>query len=518
MTAACDGLCLVFAYGSVIDSKSRAATFGDAGSDACAARLLPSAGFVRSWCFRAPSGFTALGLHEGRTVGASVNGILLEVPPSLLALLDTREAGYTRVRLQPNDVEVTGGCAVAQALRDKLATPGVTVYAYVPERHELADEDFPVLQSYLVRVKFSRADACVLTPSSPQDVCLTGCLEVGGEAFAAEFLSSTTEWPRFFLDDTPASRRPWQSRGASHARHDMLLCSHAPAGFAARKNPEAFAAAWLTGLRGLWGVPRRNSLFCGREPELAAIEAGLHGGGGSSGGGVSLVELVGLGGMGKSQLAAEFSHRQFTAGYYGFVAWVSAHTAEGLLADLRRLAADCGVDLGDAPAAAAVEALRARLARAHFPWLLVFDDAESIAPVAAVLPRGCGAAHAGHVLVTSRIASDAALLPSSSSARGASSPTAPAPPPRVVQLASWTPSASAAFLSRAGVPPDDASQRLAVVLGHHPLALAVAAAYLSRTDTDAASFLRRSATAAPALLARAGEEVRIPPYLSRLQT
>lgn len=51
----------VFAYGSLISTASRAASLPEAGA-ALRAELGVGLGLVRSWCFRSPTGFTALGL------------------------------------------------------------------------------------------------------------------------------------------------------------------------------------------------------------------------------------------------------------------------------------------------------------------------------------------------------------------------------------------------------------------------------------------------------------------------
>ena len=61
-----------------------------------------------------------------------------------------------------------------------------------------------------------------------------------------------------------------------------------------------------------------------------------------------------MGGVGKTQLAVEFCHRHYAAAKpeaaggasssgYSVVIWLRAETAEVLAADLRALAADCGI-------------------------------------------------------------------------------------------------------------------------------------------------------------------------------
>lgn len=130
---------------------------------------------------------------------------------------------------------------------------------------------------------------------------------------------------------------------------------------------------------------------------------------------VARVATVGLGGVGKTQVAMEYCYRHYEAGtgggggdLYGLVVWLPAENAQALAAALRRLAVDAGM-LGDDPAAAVAAAaarrdgeiaalVRARLLRTRCPWLVVFDNVEpgprGAALLGAHLPSG---AH-GHVL------------------------------------------------------------------------------------------------------------------------
>jgi hypothetical protein len=478
-----------------------------------------------------------------------------------LTALDARERGYARVavplaQLQlldaPADDASAPRAAARAALAALLAHPAASVWLYLPTPGACASpsEDFPIVQTYV-------------------DVCVTGCLGWGGDAFASEFLATTHGWSPYFLNDAPASRRPWLHRGPNHGVVDALLAAHGAATrFAERKHPEEFAAAFLTGVRGVWGVPKRNRLFVGRERELRALWRALAAGGTTSGGGgVTRVELVGLGGVGKTQVAIEYAYRHHagtlptsalarapppdddadapppmnaartsvtafpmpvdatasassatsastdadggasSSAFYGLVAWINAETPESIAGDLRRLAADSGVAVGDRPAAEVVEEVKSRLFRAHFPWLLVFDNLEGSAEsLNAYLPRG---GTRGHVIVTSRRCSAAAA----SAGGGASGGHA------AVRVDCFDAADSVAFLARAAAAsaaappptptasccdalPDAAdAAALADALGHLPLALAMAAAYMRRADVSCGEYAARLAARA-ALLER----------------
>jgi hypothetical protein len=142
--------------------------------------------------------------------------------------------------------------------------------------------------------------------------------------------------------------------------------------------------------RQVWGnVPARNPGFRGREGLLAAVRAAL-----ISGDRAVVQALHGMGGVGKTQLAAEYAH-QF-AGFYDQVWWFSCEQPELLGGQFTVL----GEALGCAPPGAGLEPVRrAVLARLHEldMWLLVFDNAENPEDLSGWLPAG-----PGHVLITSR--------------------------------------------------------------------------------------------------------------------
>src|SRR6202035_1753802 len=75
----------------------------------------------------------------------------------------------------------------------------------------------------------------------------------------------------------------------------------------------------------LWNIPARNPAFTGRDGLLAALREGLQGGH------PAVVQaLYGMGGVGKTQLAAEYAHR--FAGSYDLAWWVNAEQS-GLIGD-----------------------------------------------------------------------------------------------------------------------------------------------------------------------------------------
>ena len=216
----------------------------------------------------------------------------------------------------------------------------------------------------------------------------------------------------------------------------------------------------------VWNVPGRNLDFTGRAAILETLRNKLAGGGAPV---VLAQALYGLGGVGKTQVALEYAHR-FMADY-DLVWWIpSEHSDEitGALAELaRKLDLRVGDNLNDA-AEVALEELR-RDTSGH--WLLVFDNAESPKDLEAYLPTG-----SGHVLITSR---NQAWTHSA----------------EPLEVDVFTGDESVAHLVR-HVPeldPQDA-QRVADALGHLPLAIEQAAAWLEQTGMPAQTYVQQLAT------------------------
>ena len=221
----------------------------------------------------------------------------------------------------------------------------------------------------------------------------------------------------------------------------------------------------------LWNIPARNLTFTGRDDLLAAVRDRL-----LAGRATVVQALHGMGGVGKTQLAAEYAHR--CAGSYDLAWWINAEHA-GLIADQ---VADLGQALGCVPAGAGSEAARAAVLaelRQHGRWLLIFDNARAPADVAPWLP-GDG----GHVLITSR-------------EHGWDEIAAP------VEIPVFTRAESIEMMQRRipGLSAADGG-RLAAELGDLPLAIAQAAGFMTNTGTPVTQYLNMLRDRAGQLLGR----------------
>lgn len=139
-------------------------------------------------------------------------------------------------------------------------------------------------------------------------------------------------------------------------------------------------------------LPSRNQAFTGRTTLLERLDASMRhaGEGGTRNRGV--VSLIGMGGIGKTQLALEYAHRH--ADQYGLVWWVGADQLAAVMASLTELASHLG--LTAVQPSLLIRALWVELA-ARRDWLLVYDNLDDLAAMNDLLPPD-----GGRLLITSR--------------------------------------------------------------------------------------------------------------------
>jgi MinD-like ATPase involved in chromosome partitioning or flagellar assembly len=223
----------------------------------------------------------------------------------------------------------------------------------------------------------------------------------------------------------------------------------------------------------IWNVPARNADFTGRGATLELLRDKLAGGGRAV---VVAQALYGLGGVGKTQIALEYAHR-FMADY-DLVWWVPSERAEEISGALADLARKMGLKVGDNVAEAAEVALE-ELRRDTTPhWLLIFDNADDPKQLEPYLPTG-----SGHVIITSR---NQAWTHSA----------------EPLEVDVFTRDESVSHLLR-HVPQLDLAdaKRVADALGHLPLAVEQASAWLEETGMPARVYVEQLATQSTRILA-----------------
>ena len=224
-------------------------------------------------------------------------------------------------------------------------------------------------------------------------------------------------------------------------------------------------------------MPQPNLSFVGRTTELEELRQALTVTGRSA---ItqSRQAISGLGGIGKTQLALAYAYAQLDA--YGLIRWLRAEEPAVLAADYAAMAPALRLDPGMPDQAALLAAIRGRLERTD-RWLLVFDNATEPGALDPYLPRGGG----GHVLITSRW----------QEWEGAAA---------VLEL-DLLPEAEAVALLL-GEAADDAAHHAAAAelareLGHLPLALAQARAFMRARKVGIAGYRQQLAAARPKVLA-----------------
>ncbi|WP_432081267.1 FxSxx-COOH system tetratricopeptide repeat protein [Streptomyces sp. WAC 04229] len=143
----------------------------------------------------------------------------------------------------------------------------------------------------------------------------------------------------------------------------------------------------------VWGeVPHRNPRFTGRDDLLTTLHQRLA----DAERGAAVCTLLGMSGIGKTQLATEYAHRFSTD--YDVVWWVNSDDRNIQRDRFGELAVELGLRSGSEPGER-IRAVRNALRRGdpHAKWLIVFDGWDDTAGADTLLPQG-----AGHVLVTSR--------------------------------------------------------------------------------------------------------------------
>lgn len=214
----------------------------------------------------------------------------------------------------------------------------------------------------------------------------------------------------------------------------------------------------------LWHVPpQHNPYFTGREQILSEIHGLLT----SERSNSRVQVLVGLAGIGKSQIALEYALRH--RDQYVLVWWLRADNEASLINDIGLMHAALLPDDPKRHPQAAREAVRRDLEISK-GWLLVFDGAADPAVVSGYLPQQ----HSGHVIVTSR----------NPNWRGTGSKFPVPPMPR---------NESIFFLRRRSGRTDTllAAGHLAKALGDLPLALDQAATLIEQAGISFAEYLRR---------------------------
>ncbi|MFG2873878.1 tetratricopeptide repeat protein [Streptomyces sp. NPDC048337] len=226
--------------------------------------------------------------------------------------------------------------------------------------------------------------------------------------------------------------------------------------------PSAASLSWPGGPGRLSPTALAPGRFVGREQELRDLHTALQ-----SGTGLIAQAVAGLGGVGKSALACRYAQMRQDA--FSPVWWITADSPDRIEAGLAALAVRMVPELNSAPLPDAAAWARSWLA-CHDGWLLVLDDVAAPADVQDLIGSLGGA---GRFLITSRLAEGWQDLVD-----------------RPVTLGAMPAEDATELLRRSSGRTDLAdAARLSGRLGHLPLAVAQAGAYLSQTGISVGEYL-----------------------------
>jgi tetratricopeptide (TPR) repeat protein len=251
-------------------------------------------------------------------------------------------------------------------------------------------------------------------------------------------------------------------------------------------------------------IPSPNPNFTGREAELVRLGANLF-----SGQTPHVQVISGMGGIGKTELATQYVHRNI--GTYEIIWWIRAEHQDrvrdalvklGQRLDLRQATTDSA---RDRTVAAVLETLQSS---AWPSWLLVFDNAANPFDLEKYIPAS---RPEGHVIITARQPN----WPSYIAADG-------------IEVPPFTDAESVSFLRRTvpsladgnGVTEEEDARRvseaarLATTLGHLPIAVEHAAAYLAETGQSVEEYLIRFTKNAHQLLSEQPADSDLPAPVS----
>jgi len=186
--------------------------------------------------------------------------------------------------------------------------------------------------------------------------------------------------------------------------------------------------------------------------------------------------LAGMGGVGKTQLAAAYARHAWHQGV-GVLVWVNAATRDGVISAYADAALRLRLPLADPidPERSAREFLTWAETTTDRWWLVVLDDVRSTGDMRGLWPPAAGSVVGGQVVITTR-------LRESALAGGDR---------RMAKVGTFTKDEARNYLkAKLGHRTADLSQAdaLAGDLGYLPLALAQAATYILNADIDCAAY------------------------------
>ena len=309
-------------------------------------------------------------------------------------------------------------------------------------------------------------------------------------------------------NDVAAPRKPLPDRALpqGHALNDQSeLTSRPPQGTSLGR-----AQGWTESLvrpsHRIWSneIPSRNPNFTGRAAELERLRDNLFGHQPPH------VQVIsGMGGIGKTELATQYVHRSIDT--YEIIWWIRAEHRDRIRDALVKLGQRLELRQAttDSPRDRTVAAVLEALQSGAWPrWLLIFDNAANPLDLQKYIPPS---QPTGHVVITARQPNWPSFIRADS-----------------IEVPPFTDAESVSFLRRtvpglaeanglAGVEDErriSEAKRLATTLGHLPIAVEHAAAYLAETAQSVEEYMVRFTENAHQLLSEQPTDSDLPAPVS----
>jgi hypothetical protein len=176
----------IVGYGSLLSHDSRL-THSDIDEQVYPLSL---SGWQRAWVTRSEDERQTY-VGATRHSGTSMNGALVpthEITPEL----EKRESDYRFTALSLDEILFVG-CSNEEERMIKQQLKNKSVWICETLKIDKADNAYPINQSYV-------------------DTCLAGCLEIGGEDFAQQFVTQTKGWDYSWVNDRQEKKYPRYAR------------------------------------------------------------------------------------------------------------------------------------------------------------------------------------------------------------------------------------------------------------------------------------------------------------------
>ena len=158
--------CYIFGYGSLINKESIKKTLNRDIQEIIPVVLTKDIGYRRKWCFCSDKHkMCALGITESDDP-KDINGVLFKCTQNELKLLDNREEGYTRIKIEHRYIKKFFNNSNVSHFDIAF----IQIFTYKVNNEQTYNDDYPIKNFY-------------------KNTCIDGCKDIN-EEFVNDFIKS----------------------------------------------------------------------------------------------------------------------------------------------------------------------------------------------------------------------------------------------------------------------------------------------------------------------------------------